>query len=51
MRDIHNVPRRYSLFLCSLYQGQVQTRDQLVEMLLKRMRRTSNVAKKRLKEL
>lgn len=51
MRDIHNVPRRYSLLLCFLYQGQVQTRDQLVEMLLKRMRRTSNVAKKRLKEL
>lgn len=51
MRDIDNVPRRYSLLVCLLYQGQVQTRDQLVEMLLKRMRLTTNAAKKRLKDL
>src|SRR5918996_306786 len=51
MHDIHNLPRRYSLLICFLYQAQVQTRDQLVEMLLKRMRRTTNAAKERLKEL
>ena len=51
MRDIHNASRRYSLLLCFLYQGQVQTRDQLVEMFLKRMRLTTNAAKKHLKEL
>ena len=51
MRDIHNRSRRYSLLICFLYHAQVQTRDQLVEMLLKRMRRTTTSAKQRLKEL
>jgi TnpA family transposase len=51
MRDIDNLPRRYSLLICLLYQGQVQTRDELVEMLLKRMRLTTNAAKKQLQEL
>jgi TnpA family transposase len=51
MHDIHSLPRRYSLLICFLYQAQVQTRDQLVEMLLKRMRRTTNAAKERLKDL
>jgi len=46
MHDIDNLPRRYSLLICLLYQGQVQTRDELVEMLLKRMRLTTNAAKK-----
>jgi hypothetical protein len=51
MRDTHNQPRRYSLLTCLLYQAQVQTRDELVAMLLKRMRRAATTAKKRLKEL
>ena len=51
MRDIHHQPRRYSLLLCFLHHAQVQTRDQLVEMLLKRMRHTTTAAKKQLKEL
>jgi len=51
MHDIDNLPRRYSLLICLLYQGQVQTRDELVEMLLKRMRLTTNAAKKQLQEL
>jgi TnpA family transposase len=51
MRDIHNQSRRYSLLICLLYHAQVQTRDALVEMLLKRMRRTTTAAKKHLKEL
>ena len=36
--------------MCFLYQVQVHTRDELVGMLLKRMRRTTTVAKKRRKE-
>jgi TnpA family transposase len=51
MRDIHTPSRRYSLLICFLYHAQVQTRDQLVEMLLKRMRRTTTSAKQHLKEL
>jgi TnpA family transposase len=51
MRRIHNRSRRYSLLICFLYHAQVQTRDQLVEMLLKRMRRTTTSAKQHLKEL
>lgn len=51
IRNIHHGPRRYSLLLCFLHHAQVQTRDQLVEMLLKRMRHTTNAAKERLKEL
>ena len=51
MRDIHHQSRRYSLLICFLYHAQVQTRDELVEMLLKRMRRTTTAAKKHLKEL
>jgi hypothetical protein len=39
MRNIHHRSRRYSLLICFLYHA--QTRDQLVEMLLKRMRRTT----------
>jgi len=51
MRDIQHQPRRYSLLICFLYQAQVQTRDALVEMLLKRVRRTTTAAKKHLQEL
>ena len=51
LRDIAAPSRRYSLLICFLYQAQVQTRDELVEMLLKRMRRTTTAAQTRLKEL
>jgi TnpA family transposase len=51
MRDIADQSRRHSLLMCFLYQAQVHTRDELVGMLLKRMRRTTTAAKKRLKEL
>jgi hypothetical protein len=51
MRDIQNPDRRYSLLICFLYHAQVQTRDELVDMLLKRMQRTTTSAKKHLKEL
>jgi hypothetical protein len=51
MRRIQNVPRRRALLVCLLHQAQVQTRDELVEMLLRRMRRTQTLAKEKLKEL
>jgi hypothetical protein len=51
MRDISDQSRRHSLLMCFLYQAQVHTRDELAQMLLKRMRRTTTAAKKRLKEL
>src|SRR5262249_26235293 len=43
MRDIHP-PRRWSLLLCFLAQTQTQTRDQVVEMFLKRMQRMTTAA-------
>jgi Domain of unknown function (DUF4158) len=43
--------RRYSLLICLLYQAQVQTRDQLIEMFLKRMRRMLAAAKEQLRLL
>lgn len=51
MRRLQNVPRRRALLVCLLHQAQVQTRDELVEMLLRRMRRTQALAKEKLKEL
>jgi len=51
MRRIQTVPRRRALLVCLLHQAQVHTRDQLAEMLNKRMRRTQSLAKERLKEL
>ena len=51
IRDILYGPRRWSLLLCFLHHAQVQTRDQLVEMVLKRVRHMTNAAKERLKEL
>lgn len=51
MRRIQRVPRRRALLVCMLQQAQVQTRDQLVEMFLKRMRRTLTLAREKLKEL
>jgi TnpA family transposase len=51
MRRIQIVPRRRALLVCMVHQAQVQTRDQLVDMFLRRMRRTEALAKERLKEL
>jgi TnpA family transposase len=47
----HQPPKRQTLLLCLLYQAQVQTRDHLVEMFLKRMQRIKQQAKARLVEL
>jgi len=51
MRGIHNEPKRYTLLLSFLYQTQVNTRDELVEMFLKRMKRIQNTARDNLKIL
>lgn len=40
MRRIQKTPRRRALLVCLLHQAQVQTRDQLLEMFIRRMRRT-----------
>jgi len=47
----HQPQKRRALLLCLLYQAQVQTRDHLVEMFLKRMQRIKQQAKARLVEL
>ncbi|MCB0262303.1 MAG: Tn3 family transposase [Calditrichaeota bacterium] len=49
MKDIRNAPKRYTLLLCLIHQAEVQTRDELVTIFLKRMRRTHNTAKEKLK--
>ena len=51
MKDIHNAPKRYTLLLCFIHQAQVQTRDELVTMFLKRMKRTHTFSKEKLKSL
>lgn len=51
MRDIRDKPKQYTLLLCLIYHAQVQTRDQVVLMFLKRMRRTHIQAKKTLRSL
>jgi hypothetical protein len=51
MRRIQIVPRRRALLVCLLHQAQVQTRDQLVEMFLRRMRHTVTLAKEKLTDL
>jgi hypothetical protein len=51
MRRIQTVPRRQALLVCLLHQAQVQTRDQLVEMFTRRLRRTRSLAREKLQEL
>ncbi|MFQ5675733.1 MAG: Tn3 family transposase [bacterium] len=51
IKDIHTAPKRYALLLCFIHQAQVQTRDELVTMFLKRMKRTHNKAKEKLRRL
>jgi len=51
MRRIQIVPRRWALLVCLLHQAQVQTRDQLVEMFLRRMRHTVSLAQEKLTDL
>lgn len=43
-----NLPKRLTLLLCLIYSAQVQTRDSLVEMFLKQMKRVQNKAREEL---
>lgn len=51
MLDVKEGANRYTLLLCLLYQMQIQTRDQLVTMFLKRLRRIHNAGRDRLRLL
>ena len=51
IRDVHHPGRRHTLLLCWLDQVQRVTRDELVEMFLRRIRRTRTRARKRLQEI
>jgi TnpA family transposase len=48
LREVCRPGRRHTLLLCLLHQTQTETRDQLVEMFIRRMRRTRNRAVERL---
>lgn len=51
IRGIHQEARRHTLLLCLLYHTQATTRDELTDMLLRRMRRTQNLAQEQLEEM
>ena len=51
MLDVKDDAKRYTLLLCLLYQVQVQTRDQLVTIFLKRLRRIHNASRDKLRSL
>ncbi|MEO1610427.1 MAG: Tn3 family transposase [Pseudomonadota bacterium] len=48
MRNIRNEARRRTLLLCLLHEAQTRTRDDLIEMFLRRMKKTENAAKNKL---
>ena len=48
MRSIHNSNKQLSLLLCLLHQAQSNTRDELIEMFLRRMSKIRNSAKDKL---
>lgn len=45
MKDISRDEKRYALLLCFIHEGQVKTRDELINMFLRRMRSTHNRAR------
>ena len=51
MRDIRQPGKRHTFLLCHLHQTQSKTRDELVEMFLRRMRRTQITAQEKLHAL
>ena len=51
LRAIRRPEKRYTMLIALVHQAQVETRDELVEMFLKRMRRTETRARERLREL
>jgi hypothetical protein len=51
LRDVCQPGRRHTLLLCLLHQAQTETRDQLIEMFIRRMRRARNRAVDRLHKM
>jgi TnpA family transposase len=51
LRDLSQSSKRHTLILCLLSQAQATTRDELVEMFLRRMRQTRHVAQEQLRLL
>jgi len=51
IKDISNPDKRYTFLLCFLQEAQMKTRDELINMFLKRMRQTHNRAKEQLEKL
>lgn len=51
MRGISSAAKRRTFLLCLLHDAQCSTRDELIEMFLRRMRRTQNAAMQRLQSL
>jgi hypothetical protein len=51
LKDIRQADKRHTFLLCFLHQAQTRTRDELIMMFLKRMRKTHYQAKERLKSL
>jgi hypothetical protein len=51
LKDISKPSKRYTFLLCFLYQAQTNTRDELITMFLKRIRKTHYRAKEQLKIL
>ena len=51
MRGISNVAKRYTLLLSLLHQTQLKTRDELVDMFLRRMKRVQHTARDNLRNL
>lgn len=51
IRGVRNKEKRYTLLLCLLHQTQCRTRDEVVEMFLRRMRKVIKTAQDNLKQL
>jgi hypothetical protein len=51
VRNMRQKERRYALLLCLLHHAQSRARDGLVEMFLRRMRKTENAARQKLASL
>lgn len=51
LRDLSQPGNRHTLILCLLFQTQAKTRDELVEMFLRRMRQTRHAAQEQLRLL
>lgn len=49
--DISRPGKRHTLLLCLIQQARAQCRDELIEMLLRRVRKTQNAAREKLKSL